>query len=281
MTGSMVEASDSKGGAGGLVIVTGDGSEHRFVASRIAAIHPVRAILLCEPPPRRAWHRVLRRAPLRFLDKALWRVFLRVVGDRRSRTIALADVLGPDSTAFPPGIPIIPVGRPRVGQLEAVLVAHAPDVIAVYGTGLVPDAALAQARQIALNLHTGISPQYRGTDSAFWPIHNGEPKWVGATVHECIAALDGGRIFATCHAPPRMGDDLHRIFARAVRAGAEAYVGVIALALAGSIEGVAQDLSQGREYTGTERGFVSEIHARRRLARMQADFLPLEQDAAP
>lgn len=257
---------------GGLVIVTGDGPEHRFVVSHIAARNPVRAILLCDPPPRRAWHRVLRRTPLRFLDKALWRIYLRIIGDGRTRTAALSDVLGQASDTFPANIPIIPVGRPRSGQLEAALTGLAPDVVAVYGTGLIPDAALAQARRVALNLHTGISPRYRGAGCAFWPIHNGEPEWVGATVHECIAALDGGRIFATCRAEPRRGDDLHRIFARAVKAGAEVYAEVISQALIAVPVGTVQDLSQGREYPGAARGFVSEIRARRRLARMQADF---------
>jgi methionyl-tRNA formyltransferase len=171
------------------------------------------------------------------------------------------------------------VGQPRAGRLNDALAALAPDVIAVYGTSLIPDAALAQARRIALNLHTGISPRYRGTACTFWPIHNGEPYWVGATVHECTAAVDGGRIFATRHAPPQCGDSLHHIFARAVVAGSDAYVEVIGKALAGSIEGVPQDLSLGREYSGSARGFLSELRARRRLARMNRTWHEASPDA--
>lgn len=141
-----------------------------------------------------------------------------------------------------------------------------------------PDAALARARQLALNLHTGISPRYRGTSCAFWPIHNGEPEWVGATVHQCVAAVDGGRIFATVHATVRRGDDLHRIFARAVRAGADAYVAVIGDAMAGTVVGVPQDLSAGREYPGSDRGILSEIRARCRLRRMQRRLPPAGDD---
>lgn len=252
----------------GLVIVTGDGPEHRFVARRIAAAHPVRAILVCDPAPRRAWHRVLRRDPRRFLDKALWRLYLTLVRDARRRAAALAEILGPESRDFPGGIRRERVGQPRAGRLAEVLAELAPEVIAVYGTSLVPDAALGQARRIALNLHTGISPRYRGTGCAFWPIHNGEPQFVGATVHECTAAVDGGRIFATCPAPPQRGDSLHHIFARAVLAGSAAYVEVIGQALAGPLAGVPQDLSAGREYPGAARGLLSELRARRRLARM-------------
>ena len=253
---------------GGLVIVTGDGPEHRFVAQRIAAAFPVRAILLCDPAPRRAWHRVLRRDPLRFVDKALWYLYLKLVRDQQKRAAALSELLGPERLEFPDAVLLEWVGQPRSGRLTEVLAALAPDVIAVYGTSVVPDAAVAEARRIAFNLHTGISPRYRGTACAFWPIHNGEPEWVGATVHECTAAIDGGRIFATCFARPQRGDSLHHIFARAVLAGTDIYVDVIGKALAGCIQGKSQDLSAGYEYSGSERGLISELRARRRLARM-------------
>lgn len=266
---------------GGLVIVTGEGPEHRFVARRLAAAHRVRAILLCDPPPRRAWHRVLRQSPVRFLDKALWRIFLRIIGDNRARDAALADVLGPEGAAFPADVPRVSVGRPKAGRLAAALAELAPDIVAIYGTGLVPDAALLEARRVALNLHTGLSPRYRGAACAFWPIHNNEPDWVGATVHECTSALDGGRIFATRRAPVFRGDDLHRIFARAVRTGADAYAEVVGQALAGPIDGTPQDLSQGREYPGAARGFASEIRTRWRLARMQPDLAPPPPKASP
>lgn len=253
---------------GGLVVVTSDGPEHRFVARCIGVAFPVRAILLCDPTPRRAWHRILRQNPFRFIDKALWRVYLKLVSDENVRAMALNEVLGLENLKFPPNVSLICVGQPREGLLEEVLRSLAPDVIAVYGTSIVPDAALAQARRVALNLHTGISPRYRGAGCAFWPIYNGEPEWVGATIHECTAAVDGGRIFTTCHSPPCHGDTLHHIFARTVLAGSAAYVDVIGKALSGLIEGQIQDLSSGHEYPGSARGLLSELRARQRLARM-------------
>ena len=133
----------------------------------------------------------------------------------------------------------------------------APDFIAVYGTGIVPDSVLSKATKKAFNMHTGISPYYRGAACAFWPIHEGEPDMVGATVHECVSAVDGGEIYATAKAPLFRGDSLHAIFARAAKAGAEAYARVLVDAVNGRLTGQGQDLSQGREFRGSMRGIRS------------------------
>ncbi len=47
---------------------------------------------------------------------------------------------------------------------------------------------------VALNLHMGLLPKYRGNNANAWAILNGE-KNVGYTIHEIIQELDGGDIF--------------------------------------------------------------------------------------
>jgi len=250
---------------GGIVLVTGDGPEHHFVAQILAETLTIRAILVCDPTPKRNWRKVLFRNPIQFLDKLAWKLFLAVIRDGGKRQKAFNETLGQLSAAFPMNVPVERVGRPKSGILTASLKSLSPAIIAVYGTGIIPNIALAQAQLIALNLHTGVSPQYRGASCAFWPIHNGEPQWLGATVHECTSALDGGRIFAIRHVALEEDDDLHRIFARTVSAGAYAYAEVISKCMSGTSAGTPQDLTHGREYSGSSRGLISEVRARRQL----------------
>lgn len=252
---------------GGVVIVTSDGPEHRYIAHQIAAQCTVAAILVCAPPPRRKWHKVLQRTPAGFADKALWRLYLRAIGDDKARLTALHNVLGPASRTFPE-IPQKRVGRIKDGGLLQTVRALAPDILAVYGTSIIPDNVLSLPTIVTLNMHTGISPRYRGTSCAFWPILNGEPEWVGATVHECTSALDGGQIYATQRATLYQGDSLHHIFARAVVAGGTLYGPAIAAAQNNTLVGTAQDLTAGREYSGSARGLISELRARRKLAQI-------------
>ena len=46
----------------------------------------------------------------------------------------------------------------------------------------------------AINIHMGLSPQYRGTACNFWALYDGNPHLVGATVHHLTSGLDDGPI---------------------------------------------------------------------------------------
>lgn len=46
----------------------------------------------------------------------------------------------------------------------------------------------------AVNIHMGISPYYRGSSCNFWAMHDGNPGFVGATIHYLSPELDGGPI---------------------------------------------------------------------------------------
>lgn len=259
-----------------LVIITGDGPEHHYVANKISARHEVTAILVCEPPRRRSWREVLRSSPGRFFDKALRTLYLTIIRDRDARRESLVRVLGPESAAFARPDLVMRVGRPKDGALARKVAEFSPDVIAVYGTGIIPDEVLALASSVALNMHTGLSPWYRGVACAFWPLVENEPDKVGATVHECTSAVDGGSIFFSGRAEFYHGDDLHSVFARAVKVGATGYCEVIERAAAGNLAGRPQDMSLGREYRGAELGFRAERAARRSLRRLRA-IRPTEQ----
>lgn len=253
----------------GLVIVTGDGLEHKYVANAIVAEHDVDAILVCDPVPARSWKTILKRSPSKFFGKAARQVFLRAIGDQSARERRLRRVLGPSSAAFSRPELVRAVGRPKSGHLVAALGELKPDILAIYGTGIIPDAALNLARRNALNMHTGISPEYRGVSCAFWPIRDGRPEMVGATVHECTSEIDGGKVYFRARASLEAEDDLHAIFARAVKTGAEGYVEVVGEALSGELTGVSQDLRDGREFTGNQLGIWAEVSTRIALRRLR------------
>lgn len=149
-----------------------------------------------------------------------------------------------------------PEGLQTVASLQ-------PDVLLVYGTVVVGSKIISQARIVALNMHTGISPYYRGADCAFWPIYNRELHMVGATVHECTKDIDGGRIFGTTRAQLFPDDDVFSVFARSVMAGADLYLRMVRELVAGRLIGVEQNLSLGKEY----RALMRDVRAERKVRR--------------
>ena len=58
----------------------------------------------------------------------------------------------------------------------------------------------------AINIHMGISPYYRGSSCNFWAIYDGNPSYVGATIHLLSKGLDSGDILFHCLPKPLNND---------------------------------------------------------------------------
>jgi methionyl-tRNA formyltransferase len=251
-----------------LVLLTRDGPEHRYVAGRLAAELPLSRIVVdvtSRPPS-------LRRAFRASFGSGVSRVglelFRRAVRDRAAAAGATRRVLGEELTLdFPPETRVVRVHGVNSAEALNAVAALRPHALLVYGTSIVGDPMLGLARELAVNMHTGISPLYRGTQCAFWPVVNGEPELIGATVHECTSETDGGQIFAVGPAAWDERDGLHELFGRAVVKGADLYVETMRRYLDGSLEGYPQELSVGREYRGFERTLGPELRARWALRR--------------
>jgi methionyl-tRNA formyltransferase len=262
-----------------LVLLTGDGPEHRYVAGRLTAELPLSRIVvdMASRPP--ALRRAFRAGVGSGMSRVGLELFRRAVRDRAAAAGAARRVLGEELTLeFPPGARVTRVDGVNSAEALNAVAALRPHLLLVYGTSIVGDRMLGLARERALNMHTGISPLYRGTQCAFWPVVNGEPELIGATVHECTSETDGGQVFAAGPAAWDERDRLHELFGRAVVKGADLYVDVVRRYLDGSLEGAPQDLSVGREYRGFERTLGPELRARWALRR---GLLRRDSPAAP
>lgn len=166
--------------------------------------------------------------------------------------------------------PELVVEVPSASSREMLELAerHRPDLICVFGTSLIKGPLL--ERFTLVNLHGGLSPEYRGADCTFWALYNGEPEKVGCTLHFIDAGIDTGRLIA--HVCPAMGpgDDELTLFWRAVRESAEVYREAIRRIHRGEPLGMKQT-SRGKLYQVKDRTWRSE----RKLARdMASSELP-------
>lgn len=253
-----------------LVLLTADGPEHRYVANRLCAELPIDAVVVDVATRSPSLSRAFRTGKRRGLSRLVHFAFRKAVRDDRARDRALRSVLGEAATArFDADDRVVRVEGINGEAAHAAVTALEPAAILVYGTAIVRDDMLAHARDLAFNMHTGISPRYRGTDCAFWPLVNGEPEWIGATVHECTSAVDGGKIFATANASWSPDEGLHGAFAEAVACGADLYVDAVRRYLDGGLDGEPQDLSAGSEYRGFMRTLLPELRARWTVTRLR------------
>ncbi len=143
---------------------------------------------------------------------------------------------------------------PHINHESVVALADRlrPDAIAVFGTSLIRQPLLSRGRLGILNLHGGLSPEYRGADCTFWALYNGEPDKVGCTLHFIDAGIDTGKLIAHVCPEVNEGDDELTLFWRAVRDSAEIYAEALARLARGDRLGRPQP-GKGRLYQVKQR----------------------------
>ncbi|HVT88543.1 MAG TPA: formyltransferase family protein [Tepidisphaeraceae bacterium] len=71
--------------------------------------------------------------------------------------------------------------------------ALACDLIIVFGASYIRGPLCDRlVHRRAINIHMGISPQYRGSSTNFWAMYDKRPHLVGATIHLLSSGLDSG-----------------------------------------------------------------------------------------
>ena len=260
------EMSDNPMNASRLVVITSDEPEHHYVANRILSEFDVAAIIVDRGRPQTRAERIRqlrkRYGPGQLFSRLLLRLTAKVCRDESRRRHDLLEIFGNEGDGFSHPDLVRYVDGINTEAGRAVVKETAPDVLVVYGTGIIGKRVLDMAGQVALNLHTGMSPDYRGSDAVFWPIYNGDFHLVGATVHECTSRVDGGEIYERAHAQIQPDDGLGAVFARCVEVGAELYITTIRQAMAGNLTGLEQDLSSGREYRAVDMRFRYDLRVR-------------------
>ena len=258
-----------------VVLLTGDGLEHRYVSRTLAEAVPDLEVFVERPPgsgsrASRRLKRWMKRGPGCVVDKVLRELFRRGIGDSKRRQADLRAVFGDEHDLEQPlsGANFVPsINDPMVSESVRRI---RPELGLVYGTGLVRKQTLEAFSCPILNLHTGLSPYYRGVACHFWPLIDGRPDRIGVTVHDCVPELDAGGILATGITKVQAGDTIHRIFARQVVRGAGIYARIASESLKGHPKRQIQNLDEGREYRGVELGFMAEWRARRAARRLFA-----------
>lgn len=140
-----------------------------------------------------------------------------------------------------------------------------PSHLILFGSSIIREPLLRDFDATTINLHLGLSPYYRGTATNFWPLVNGEPECVGATIHLATLSVDAGPIIRQVRPEMEPDDGGHDIGCKALIAGATAMREAIRAHASGRAR-LAPQPGGGRLYRSTDfhAGAVQEL--RRRFA---------------
>jgi folate-dependent phosphoribosylglycinamide formyltransferase PurN len=158
----------------------------------------------------------------------------------------------------------------------ARMTAARPDVVLVFGTGILREPFLSAFDGRIINIHLGLSPYYRGAGTNFWPLVNREPEYVGATIHYLDAGIDTGPIIAHVRPSIERGDGPHDLGNKTIVAAVHGLLRAASAHVAGVARSVPQtgggrlyqrrDFSAGAVrtlYRNFETGMIDEYLAAR------------------
>lgn len=217
------------------ILTTPEELYHAHLCNEIAARHELVAVLHPAPGQRahrgsgvtalQRWQRTIKKEGWGrlLLDKLGANPFFKLGWDLQ------ADIAGAERELLPASTGtqfadlqsrIHPIADIRGPEAIELLQSLDVDVVLASG-GPIYRAELIAAVPLMLNFHTGISPIYNGTDSAFWTFANGHPHLTGGTLMVMGREVDGGDILAHCLAAVEADDTPGRLLVKTILEGIE------------------------------------------------------------
>jgi hypothetical protein len=195
-----------------VVALVGDHLRHRWYAGRLAAAPAIelRGVVSERQPPQP------RGASLD--EDAL------VVDHFELRRLAEERYFGAAADWEELDVPFLSVGRgdPNTDPVVSWVRGREPEYLLLFGCGIIRAPLLDLFAGRSVNIHLGLSPYCRGHATNFWPLVEGRPECVGATVHLATSEVDAGAILRQARPAMTPADSAHDIGCNALIAGADA-----------------------------------------------------------
>lgn len=84
-----------------------------------------------------------------------------------------------------------------------------PDIVIVNGTRIISKRVLDSTGAVFINMHTGITPKYRGVHGGYWAVVNNDIENCGVTIHLVDKGIDTGGILYQAAVPLTKEDNYY------------------------------------------------------------------------
>ena len=126
-----------------------------------------------------------------------------------------------------PLITTIPNASINSKETVEIINSIAPDLIAIFGSGIVGRELIEQYPNSIFNLHIGLSNKYRGSSCNFWPIFDRKVDLLGATIIRINTGIDSGEILTQKFIDLDQNDDEQTLAGKTVKLGVDLMVDTI------------------------------------------------------
>jgi len=112
---------------------------------------------------------------------------------------------------------------------------YSPDVVFSFGVGMLKAKILAEISSArTVNLHLGLSPYYRSSDTLLWPLYLQNPGHVGTTLHVIDKWADHGPLYHQQRTVFSRDDTIHDVFCKTLIQAREPAIHLLKHLLRGS-----------------------------------------------
>lgn len=260
-----------------IIILTSETPANVWLVNQLLARHEVsgmvierRSLALTREEKYERRRRMVQR-------HGLARAFNKLFYNRvRSRFLAHSEAAMVRDHFFPAGAPVTYARQVPTLTVENIndaaciefIRSRAPDVLAVCGTSVLRPEVFSLSPKGAVNIHTGITPEYRSADPIFWALYLGEPHKVGVSIHFIDRGIDTGPIIHQESVPVYGGDSLASIYLRCIRRGAELFSRALSEIEDGSMRTLDRTGVESRAFRSIDLGIVQYLLFRLRFRRM-------------
>ena len=123
-------------------------------------------------------------------------------------------------------------------DVENFLKKIKPNIVILYGVGFLKKNILKLLPKNTINIHTGITPRFKGDACNFWAFYFLEPNNAGVTIHFVSEKVDSGPIITQIRPKLSMGDNMHDVTNKALRLAAIKIIKIIKILKYKKIVGV-------------------------------------------
>jgi methionyl-tRNA formyltransferase len=169
-----------------IALITGPGLNHQYFVNRLNREFPIECVFIEEV----TYPNFTSDSPK---HQKAWEWFFRRRKEYEENTFARSELW---TRKNQPRIIPVPTGQINSADTLKMLQTQQPGIIILFGTSLIGRNIMNRFPGRIINLHVGLSGQYRGSSCNFWPIYDERLDCLGATLLKINAGIDTGEILA-------------------------------------------------------------------------------------
>jgi folate-dependent phosphoribosylglycinamide formyltransferase PurN len=195
-----------------IIILARDCDSTNIVYNYLKNFFEIEAVVLETPIPRK--EQFLKRARRLGYFSAIGQVIfflgimplIKRVSQKRKKEIYQQHSL---DESMPPENIIQRIEYANTDAGRAVLKALNPSLIIVNGTRIISKKTLTSLPSVFINIHTGITPLFRGVHGGYWAMATGRKDLFGTTIHYVDPGVDTGDIIEQVFTKPQEKDNFY------------------------------------------------------------------------